>query len=84
MGDSTFWTIATRLASAPHPLIALDVQPMPDRLPTGSMRITDIGREVLTGQADHVTLNGLDRWMGGAHLTPSHHWRWDGQGLRQC
>ena len=71
MGDSTFWTIATRLASAPHPLIALDVQPRPERLPTGSLRLTDTGRGVLAARADHVTLNGLDRWMGGAHLTPS-------------
>jgi hypothetical protein len=81
MGDSTFWTIATRLASAPHPLIALDVQPRPERLPTGSLRLTDTGRDVLAGRADHVTLNGLDRWMGGAHLTPSRYWRWDGRKL---
>jgi hypothetical protein len=32
---------------------------------------------VLEGQADRVTLLGLDRWVGGTHLVPSTTWRWD-------
>jgi hypothetical protein len=33
---------------------------------------------VLAGEADHVTLNGLDRWIGGVHLHGRHTpWRWD-------
>ncbi len=27
-------------------------------------------------------LNGIDRWMGGVHLTPQMLWRWDGSTLR--
>jgi hypothetical protein len=33
---------------------------------------------VLRGEADHVALNGVDRWVGGVHLRgdrPS--WRFD-------
>jgi hypothetical protein len=33
---------------------------------------------VLAGHADHVTLNGIDRWIGGVHLHGRHaRWRWD-------
>jgi hypothetical protein len=81
MGDSTFWEIVQRLASGRHPLVRLDVVPQRERLPTGTIDITVIGRDVLAGRADLVTLNGIDRWMGGVHLTPSHQWRWDGTRL---
>ncbi len=40
--------------------------------------LTDVGRQVLSGKADHIALNGIDRWIGGVHLfgrdVP---WRWD-------
>jgi hypothetical protein len=33
---------------------------------------------VLAGQADHLALNGIDRWLGGAHLRAGGPiWRWD-------
>jgi len=32
---------------------------------------------VLAGQADRVALLGIDRWLGGTHLTPAATWRWD-------
>ena len=36
------------------------------------------GCRVLEGRADHVALNGVDRWIGGVHLTgTSIPWRWD-------
>jgi hypothetical protein len=36
------------------------------------------GRRVLRGEADHVALNGIDRWVGGVHLRgPAARWRWD-------
>jgi hypothetical protein len=30
--------------------------------------VTAAGREVLAARADHVRLNGIDRWIGGVHL----------------
>jgi hypothetical protein len=84
MGDSVFWSIVRRLASAPHPPIVLDVQPRPGRLPTGTIALTTIGQELLAGETDHVALNGIDRWMGGAHLTPAQYWRWNGEQLNRA
>ena len=42
------------------------------------MRLTAAGRRVLQGDADHVALNGIHRWIGGVHLAgPDSPWRWD-------
>jgi hypothetical protein len=43
-----------------------------------TVALTDAGRRVLDGAADHVTLNGIDRWNGGVHLAARDvPWRWD-------
>jgi hypothetical protein len=40
--------------------------------------VTDTGRSVPGGKADHITLNGIDRWIGGVHLLGHWvRWRWD-------
>lgn len=45
-----------------------------------SLQLTDIGRKILTGQADSVRLYGIDRWLGGVRLHGAHaEWRWDGR-----
>ncbi len=42
------------------------------------IRLTDAGARVLAGDADHIKLNGIDRWIGGVHLHGDHApWRWD-------
>ena len=65
------------MAAGPHPLLRLDP---PGRLVerTTGVRLTDTGARVLAGQADQIALNGIDRWIGGAHLQ-GHNlpWRWD-------
>jgi hypothetical protein len=66
MGDSIFRAILDGLASAPHPLLSFD--------PSGRAALTATGKDVLAGQANHVAINGLDRWMGGVHLTPDNLW----------
>jgi len=81
MGDVTFWTIASRLASAPHPLMDVPNGPVGHGFPDGQVALSDVGREVLAGQVDHVRLNGIDRWMGGVHLTASKSYRWNGERL---
>lgn len=77
MGDASWWIIAVALAMAPHPLLEIDADAARATLPRGEMRLTQTGRDVLAGRADHVVLNGIDRWMGGVHLTDGR-WRWDG------
>lgn len=39
--------------------------------------ITEMGEKVISGQADHIMLNGIDKWIGGVHLKPGRTWRWD-------
>lgn len=42
------------------------------------VRVTDFGRQLLSAEADYVAVNGLDRWVGGVHLTgKSTQWRYD-------
>ena len=44
----------------------------------GALKLTPEGEAVLAGEADRVELIGIDRWLGGLHVT-SHGrlWRWD-------
>jgi hypothetical protein len=41
------------------------------------LRLTETGERVLRGEADRVELLGVDRWIGGTHVTPESGWRWD-------
>jgi hypothetical protein len=81
MGDYPFWTIVRRLATAPQAPVAVNAGSWTNHLPDGVMGLTDIGREMLAGRVDHVAVNGIDRWMGGVHLTSDGLWKWDGQRL---
>ena len=82
MGDATFWSIMRRLAAARQPLLTITSSDGPSRemLPDAQLELTRTGREVLHGRADHVAINGIDRWMGGVHLIDGR-WRWKGQGI---
>jgi Domain of unknown function (DUF1835) len=76
LGDTWAFAIMERLARAPTPLLA----PAPAGRVTFDtpLELTSPGRAVLAGEADHVALNGIDRWIGGVHLTgPEAAWRWD-------
>ena len=42
-----------------------------------ALRMTESGERVLAGEADRVELLGVDRWLGGTHITPESGWRWD-------
>jgi hypothetical protein len=77
MGDTTYLGRMDRMAKGPHPLLGLDPPGRPVERTTG-VRLTDTGARVLAGQADQITLNGINRWIGGVHLH-GHHvpWRWD-------
>ncbi|HEX9367047.1 MAG TPA: hypothetical protein VF921_10475, partial [Vicinamibacterales bacterium] len=81
MGDLSFSTIVRRLAGGRRPLVAARVQPRPGHLPSGTLSLTADGAAVLAGRADHVALNGLDRWLGGVRLTSERVWRWTGLSL---
>jgi len=73
LGDTWCFERMDRMAHAPVPL--LDARSPVDRLTP--VRLTEAGARVLAGQADHAELNGVDRWIGGVHLTGRPRWRWD-------
>lgn len=77
LGDTFCFAAMDRLAAAPHPLLA--VEPAGTRVGCDTLlRRTEAGDRVLAGDADHVRLNGVDRWIGGVHLTGTDvPWRWD-------
>jgi hypothetical protein len=81
-GDAWVWRTLAGLG----PLVATtEGEALPPPPPLGNQRVfaatrvvlTDAGREVLSGGADRVTVAGLDRWLGGTHLTVESDWRWD-------
>jgi hypothetical protein len=71
LGDSSFFAYARELASCPNPLLSIH---------DGQVSITEAGKLVRAGHADHIELNGIDRWIGGVHLTRDHPWRRDAAG----
>jgi RNA polymerase sigma factor (sigma-70 family) len=77
MGDLSFFRLLLGMAQAKHPLVetadasALRLGEHDQALKhwiNSPVMMTDIGREVLEGRADHIKLNGIDRWLGGVHL----------------
>jgi hypothetical protein len=77
LGDTWAFAMMDRMAHAPDPLLHTEPADRPVARET-NLRLTGVGARVLAGQADHVTLNGIDRWIGGVHLC-GHHvpWRWN-------
>jgi len=80
IGDTSFWDAIGELARTTPALldVSVPVTAMTDRLPDATIALTAEGREVLRGAADRVDLCGIDRWLGGVHLTGHGPvWRWD-------
>ncbi len=84
MGDLSFLRILMDLASAQHPLIhpadriKHDINPRTATFEAISpVSISEVGLRVLEGSADHIGLNGIDRWLGGVYLKGAEaEWRW--------
>ncbi len=75
LGDWSCYATITGLASGRQPLLAAGED---ERSPQRPVELTDQGREVLAGRADQLRLNGIDRWIGGVHLTDAESaWRYD-------
>ena len=78
MGDAGWWPHIRPLLTGAHrcsrpPAIGLTIGiTRTGGVPTEGapkLRLTEMGARVLAGDADHVDLNGIDRWLGGVHLT---------------
>jgi hypothetical protein len=78
IGDTSFWNLVRGLASSSPALVELTSEDGTAALPRGTIDLTDAGRSVLSGGADRIALCGIDRWLGGVHLSSSTDlWRWD-------
>lgn len=82
LGDSTFAWYLNGLSNCKYPLITAAGQKITLAVTRHEsvtpLELTDLGRAVLEGRADHISLNGIDRWFGGAQLTGHEpRWRWD-------
>lgn len=71
LGDTWAFAALERLV----PLVEVAERPVSRLTP---VRLTGAGARVLAGEADHVASNGVDRWIGGVHLSGRRvGWRWD-------
>jgi hypothetical protein len=78
MGDSLFWLYLRRMTESEPPLLRMS-NGRPFRLPSlcGSpdefseqdILITQVGEKVLVNELDWIQINGIDKWLGGVHLT---------------
>jgi hypothetical protein len=90
LGDWPFWQYVYDLSQGPTPLVIRsdgDAFVLPT-FSSGSigqtafleqeLLLTELGRPLLSGQRDWMRLHGIDRWLGGVHLS-SHEpaWRWN-------
>ncbi|HZP20229.1 MAG TPA: hypothetical protein VFB16_08465 [Bauldia sp.] len=82
MGDASFFAMLDDLAVSAVPLVAGIAPPgAPEdemrRHEAASLTLTEAGRAVLAGGADHIALNGIDRWWAGTHQAGRAVWRYD-------
>jgi len=92
LGDAWFDRALSSLGQGETRLVEThDGTPLPPAPPLGDgrqfarlrLRLTATGKRVLRGEADRVELLGVDRWIGGTHVTPDNVWRWDDAGLKR-
>ncbi|HEV2829128.1 MAG TPA: hypothetical protein VGW76_16140 [Pyrinomonadaceae bacterium] len=87
LGDAQFWLALWQMINAREPLLEIEDIPKdtliermltPAIVQKAKFRLTAAGESVLRNEADFVTLNGIDLWLGGVHLSgKTNIWRWD-------
>jgi hypothetical protein len=91
LGDSWFYRAVSALGQGKMRLVETGdgtALPPPPPLSDGQrygrlrLRLTATGERSLRGETDRVELLGIDRWVGGTHITPDNVWRWDSTSLQ--
>ena len=86
LGDAWFYRSLSELGRGETRLLETeDGEPLPPPPPLSDsqlfaqlrLRLTATGEDTLHGEADRVELLGIDRWLGGTHITADNIWRWD-------
>lgn len=73
-GDWSFWGVLRGL----EPLVVSEPRAHPA---TALWSLSEIGAGVQKGEADRVEVIGIDRWLGGTHITAANDWRWIDESL---
>ena len=77
LGDAWFFRTLSALGQGTNRLVEGDGAPLPPPPPLSDgqsfmqveLRVTEAGERVLRGEANRVELLGIDRWVGGTHVT---------------
>ena len=85
LSDAVFASYLGDLSDARAPLVLLEggetirphADPVRDGLWEREIVLTAKGRGVLSGDEDRVRSIGIERWLGGVHLSSETPWRWD-------
>jgi DNA-binding transcriptional MerR regulator len=85
LGDAWFFRSLSALGAGESRLLEAKGRPLPAPPPLSDaavftrlpLSLTREGERVLRGEADRVDLLGIDRWVGGTHVTQDNVWRWD-------
>ncbi len=86
LGDTWFYRALSALGHGETRLLETDGgEPLPPPPPLGDgqrfarlrLRLTPTGESTLRAETDRVALLGIDRWIGGTHITPENTWRWN-------
>jgi len=81
LGDTHFASIVEDLEKAQEPILEFvghSPRFPPDHWANRIMRLTDLGRAVLAGERDWLSLAQAPRWVGGVPIQPGERaWRWD-------
>jgi hypothetical protein len=86
LGDDWFYRTLSALGHGESRLVeSTEGSPLPPPPPLGDtrryaelpLRLTRAGEATLRGEADRIELLGIDRWIGGTHVTPATVWRWN-------
>jgi redox-sensitive transcriptional activator SoxR len=88
LGDAWFYRALAALSQGEGRLVeTTDGDPLPPPPPLGDpavfkathLRLTRAGNHVLRAELDRAELVGIDRWIGGTHVTERALWRWDAE-----
>jgi hypothetical protein len=86
LGDAWFYRVLAGLGRGAVRLVETrDGAPLPQAPPLSDghvfarlpLQLTGDAERVLRGESDRVDLLGVDRWIGGSHITADNVWRWD-------
>jgi len=77
LGDTGYWLVLNQLANAQYPAITIDRKGESPK--DWHVTMTEIGSDLLADSSDWISMNGIDRWLGGTYLNAesSNVWRYN-------